>query len=259
MNGSNGTGATRRKETPGGRSMKGVVSLAGMNRSETITSHDSSWKRVRPSSPFRALRTKCPCVFNADSTALKISALSSTRRIFTPNTGSKSGLGKGPQKTFASPSKTPQKPFQQVADFALQVAEISILGDHIRFHIRIQGMSVAQLTRRILIVDDTPGILLLMTVTLQRAGYQTENASNGREGLKKFRDGSWDLMVTDLQMPETSGEEMAEVIKIEAPTTPMIMVTGSQNFVRNPGLFDAFFAKPFSSADLVTAVEKALR
>lgn len=120
-------------------------------------------------------------------------------------------------------------------------------------------MSLVHPSRRILVVDDTPGILSLITTTLQRAGYQTGSASNGREGLHSFRAGPWDLVVTDLQMPEMDGEEMAEAIKHEAPNTPIIMVTGSQNIVQNPSLFDAFFPKPFSSVDLVAAVEKALR
>jgi DNA-binding NtrC family response regulator len=78
----------------------------------------------------------------------------------------------------------------------------------------------------VLVVDDDPRVLGVLVGYLQVDGHTTQTATNGREGLERFHEGSYDLVVTDCAMPELYGDAMAAAIKQEAPETPVILITG---------------------------------
>ena len=65
-------------------------------------------------------------------------------------------------------------------------------------------------------------------------GHTVETASNGREGLEKFKERCFDLVVTDRAMPEMNGDCMAAAIKQIAPAQPVIMLTGFGNLMEHP-------------------------
>ncbi|HET8575582.1 MAG TPA: response regulator [Methylomirabilota bacterium] len=59
--------------------------------------------------------------------------------------------------------------------------------------------------RRILVIDDEPLIARLIADTLVSEGYEVDTAANGREGLEKIADHAYDLIMSDLRMPELDG------------------------------------------------------
>ncbi|MGD8410724.1 MAG: response regulator, partial [Desulfobacterales bacterium] len=58
----------------------------------------------------------------------------------------------------------------------------------------------------ILVIDDEKGILRVIQEALTRYGHQVETALDGVEGIQKFDDGSYDMVITDLRMPGLDGE-----------------------------------------------------
>jgi DNA-binding NtrC family response regulator len=79
---------------------------------------------------------------------------------------------------------------------------------------------------RILVVDDDRLFRESVVEMLHRQGYELESAVNGAEGLEKFQDGDFDLVISDFKMPGMSGLEFLEKIKQCDPEIPFIMITG---------------------------------
>ena len=112
--------------------------------------------------------------------------------------------------------------------------------------------------RRVLLVDDEKSIVDLFGMILRGAGYFVRTAMNGAAGLSLFESDSWDLVITDRQMPQMDGERLAEEIKAIAPGTPLILITGVAHGESRPELFETVLRKPFSKAALLASVEEAL-
>lgn len=60
-------------------------------------------------------------------------------------------------------------------------------------------------------------------------------ASNGLEGLEKFKSGNFDLVITDKAMPDMGGDKLADYIKQIMPKMPIIMITGFGNIMETSG------------------------
>jgi len=81
--------------------------------------------------------------------------------------------------------------------------------------------------KKILVIDDDPGIIMTLEAGLKARGYAASAAMNSRDGLKKAREDLPDLIVLDVLLPETSGYEVIAELKSD-PTTksiPVIMLT----------------------------------
>jgi CheY-like chemotaxis protein len=71
--------------------------------------------------------------------------------------------------------------------------------------------------KRILIVDDEPHMTHVLRLHLQRCGYAVETASNGRVALAAVLSSPPDVMVTDIQMPLMTGQELCLAIEAQCP------------------------------------------
>jgi PAS domain S-box-containing protein len=80
--------------------------------------------------------------------------------------------------------------------------------------------------KRILYIDDDSRLRLVMQKLFDSLGQQVVMAGGGVDGLAEFRDGEFDIVVTDLGMPEIDGREVIQIIKSIRPKTPVILVTG---------------------------------
>ena len=80
--------------------------------------------------------------------------------------------------------------------------------------------------KKILLVDDEPVILETYSALLSEKGFSVVTASSGREALKTFSGNSFDLVITDLAMPDGDGFKLLEEIKEISPHTPVIVFTG---------------------------------
>lgn len=78
----------------------------------------------------------------------------------------------------------------------------------------------------VLVVEDENAVRTLVTELLATEGHTFEEATNGREGLEKFAQGQYDLVITDRSMPEMNGDQLAVAIKKVSPRTPVILLTG---------------------------------
>lgn len=79
--------------------------------------------------------------------------------------------------------------------------------------------------KRVLVVDDTKNIRLLLTKCLEHEGYQVETASDGQEALDMFRKERYDLAFLDIKMPRLSGTEVLKSIREMGIGTPVIIIT----------------------------------
>ena len=104
---------------------------------------------------------------------------------------------------------------------------------------------------KVLVIDDERMILSLVKQALQRIDYSVETAHNGRRGIAKFDTGNYDLVITDVCMPETDGNRVVTHIRNSSRSrTPVIGMSGTPWKLVNHG-FDRVLAKPFEIVSLV--------
>jgi len=108
---------------------------------------------------------------------------------------------------------------------------------------------------QILVIDDEKSILDIVREVLTVYGYEVEIAADGQEGIQKFDDGSFDLVITDMQMPGIDGNNVVRHIRnSDRQFTPVIGFSGTPWLLKKSD-FDIVFTKPFSLKDLVNAVQ----
>lgn len=108
----------------------------------------------------------------------------------------------------------------------------------------------------ILVIDDEKGILRVIREVLTRSGHAVETALDGIEGIQKFDDGCYDMVITDLRMPGLDGKGVVEHIRASGNNTvPVIGISGTPWQIQDSG-FDEVFAKPFPLQDLVESVRR---
>ena len=120
-------------------------------------------------------------------------------------------------------------------------------------------------TKTILVVDDDPEIVTMLSTRLESRGYRVVTASNGKEALAEAKRRRPDLMILDVMMPGKNGWEVARALKQDPITEPIkvIMLTaiGEQvNELTSP-LYgaDAHFDKPFDFGELEESIAKLLK
>lgn len=117
----------------------------------------------------------------------------------------------------------------------------------------------------ILIIDDDEQIRSLLRQMLERAGHRVTDASNGNEGLERFRAVPADLVITDLIMPEKEGVETLVELRREFPSVPVIAISGGGRLGTRDYLPIArqlgarrTISKPFSRDEILEAVKSLL-
>ena len=116
---------------------------------------------------------------------------------------------------------------------------------------------------KILLIDDNPDILKSLAYALKANDYDVATAANGKLGLQALKDRQYDLVLTDLKMPEVGGLEVLDYLMRNSPQTLCIILTGYgtiENSVAaiKMGAFD-YITKPVKTSGLLVAVEKALK
>jgi DNA-binding response OmpR family regulator len=115
---------------------------------------------------------------------------------------------------------------------------------------------------RILLVDDEHAIQTLLSYPLRKDGYEVVQATDGRAALDRFAEGSYDLVVLDLMLPQLDGLEVCRRIRARS-TVPIIMLTArAEEIDKVVGLelgADDYITKPFSMREFRSRVKAALR
>jgi len=115
---------------------------------------------------------------------------------------------------------------------------------------------------RALVVDDAPDVTEMLSFVLRYAGYEVVSASSAAKALEAARDLSFEVIVSDIGMPEMNGYELAVRLRAfdQYRETPMIAVTGFSMYDdRDKAMaagFNAFLTKPVNPGDLVALIER---
>ena len=114
---------------------------------------------------------------------------------------------------------------------------------------------------RILVIDDEKRMCDSIKVLLSNIGYEVDTAENGRTGIEKLKSQQYDLVITDLMMPELDGFAVMKYIKENCQNTLVIVITGYasvESAVRaiRSGAYD-YILKPFDFEIIKISVERA--
>ncbi|MFT8870828.1 MAG: response regulator transcription factor [Sporolactobacillus sp.] len=117
--------------------------------------------------------------------------------------------------------------------------------------------------KKILVVDDEPSIVTLLTFNLKKAGFEVISASKGSDVFSNVQEQHPDLIVLDLMLPEMDGMDVCKQLRQEMITTPIIMLTARDDELDKVlGLelgADDYLTKPFSPRELVARVKAIFR
>ena len=115
---------------------------------------------------------------------------------------------------------------------------------------------------RILIIDDSTELRSLLESILPYSGYQTLSASTGEEGIELATKLHPDVILVDLELPDTTGLKVIEELNRRGITIPTIMITGygSEGTAARALRLGAegYLVKPFTTEEVLSSVEKAL-
>jgi len=117
----------------------------------------------------------------------------------------------------------------------------------------------------ILIIDDQPDILRVLTKILEGAGHNVMEAADCKRALRWFAGRPTDLVVTDICMPEMNGIEFLMRLREAFPETPVVAMSGGGSISKESLLgaasllgADQILEKPFTAEQVLAAVERAL-
>jgi two-component system alkaline phosphatase synthesis response regulator PhoP len=119
------------------------------------------------------------------------------------------------------------------------------------------------MSKKILVVEDEPGILLSLSDELESAGYRVFTAENGEKALEAAGRQKPDLIILDIMLPVLDGYEVCKKLRMRGDRTPIIMLTVKDTEIDKVlGLelgADDYMTKPFSLRELTARVKAVFR
>lgn len=117
--------------------------------------------------------------------------------------------------------------------------------------------------KKILVVDDEPSIVTLLTFNLEKEGYQVSSATDGAIGLQLALEGNYDFIILDVMLPSIDGIEITKRIRQEKIDTPILILTAKDDPIdRILGLeigADDYLNKPFSPREVLARMKAIFR
>ena len=111
---------------------------------------------------------------------------------------------------------------------------------------------------RVLIIDDEVSICRMLVYALSQNGIDADMATNGRDGLRKFNQEHFDIVITDMLMPGMNGNDVArEIRNSNKSSTPIIGISGT-SWLLEETEFDAVIKKPMSIFTLIDTVKNLI-
>jgi two-component system OmpR family response regulator len=115
----------------------------------------------------------------------------------------------------------------------------------------------------VLVVDDEPSLVDAVSTALRYEGFEVTEATTGRAGLAAALDGSPDLIVLDVMLPDLDGFDVSKRLREDGVATPILFLTARDSLDDKAEGFaagaDDYLTKPFSLAELVMRVKAILR
>jgi DNA-binding response OmpR family regulator len=125
-----------------------------------------------------------------------------------------------------------------------------------------KGKAPTVITQKILVVDDEENVCRSINRVLSRKGYEVSQALNVEDAVKRIKEMTFDLVITDLMIPRTSGMELLKIIREDYPELDVIMITGYasiESAVKATKLgASAYLPKPFTPDELTEVTQKML-
>ncbi len=119
------------------------------------------------------------------------------------------------------------------------------------------------MSKRILLVEDEPGLVLTLTDCLASEEYNVETAQDGETGLKRAKEETFDLLILDVMLPRKNGFDILRDLRQSGVKTPAIMLTARGQIIdKILGLklgADDYLTKPFDMGELLARIEAILR
>lgn len=121
--------------------------------------------------------------------------------------------------------------------------------------------------RQIMIIEDDPDMIDLLSLVLKRGGFEPIPALGGQEGLRLLQETSVDLILLDLMMEDMSGWTVLESVKADERhrTTPVIIVSARHHLedpsqtVAHADQFEGYVVKPFLVRDLISQIKETIQ
>ena len=117
--------------------------------------------------------------------------------------------------------------------------------------------------KRLLLVEDEPGLVLTLTDRLTREGYAVDSSADGESGLERASSEGFDLILLDVMLPRLGGFDVLRELRKRNVETPVIMLTARGQVVdKVVGLklgADDYVTKPFEMVELLARIEAKLR
>ncbi len=116
------------------------------------------------------------------------------------------------------------------------------------------------MAERILVIDDDPSILALVTALLQSAGYEVTSTPDATEGLRLLVADQPDLVVLDMRMPVMNGWQFSQELKARGISVPIVVMTAAQDARAWAEEIEAagYIGKPFDIDRLLEEVARAI-
>jgi CheY-like chemotaxis protein len=113
----------------------------------------------------------------------------------------------------------------------------------------------------VLVIDDEKFVLDIVKIALTKFGHDVQTAADGRQGIEKFDKGSFDVVITDIRMPEIDGKGVADHIRrSQRQWTPIIAISATPWMIDGQfDDFDSILPKPFTLKTLVDTVNDLSR
>lgn len=121
---------------------------------------------------------------------------------------------------------------------------------------------------KVLILDDVDYIRKSISRVMEMNGFECDVCENGRLGIEKVKENTYDLIITDIMMPEVDGYEFLDFLRTldsEKAKTPVLAISGGDKTINSDIALgtidekaDAVLSKPFAKADLLNAVAKVM-
>jgi len=117
--------------------------------------------------------------------------------------------------------------------------------------------------KKLLLVEDEPGLIITLSDRLRREGFVVDIAENGTIALSKARKNRYDIILLDVMLPQSSGLDVCRDLRGDGDRTPILMLTAkSQTTDKVIGLklgADDYLTKPFDMSELTARIEALLR
>ena len=113
---------------------------------------------------------------------------------------------------------------------------------------------------KLLIVDDSPAIVNILSCTMELSGHSVDEAYDGMEAIQLLRNNTYDVVITDAEMPRLNGIEVCKYLRARFPDTYVIGISGSFNALKafKDAGADICFSKPFNVDKVEDVIENLL-